>query len=236
MAGLTKRKQTWHLRMRVPRRYRAIESRSEITRSLRTTSRKEAFVRLLTVEAIVIAELDARLAMTEPGNSGEAYAAGIALTASRGITYLPVQELAQSPMEEILERIEALKRNDGPQMPRAIPGGLKAPGLKLSGFVEEVERISAYDNRYKSAEQMPPSKAGRCKSDQGIGRGLSSAGTRRGKGEASQILVAGSYEPRRAKSGDSEQGFREHGLHALSVPRQFGDAGTSQAIYKYSDY
>ena len=35
--------------------------------------------------------------MTEPGNSGEAYAAGIALAASRGITYLPVQELAQGP-------------------------------------------------------------------------------------------------------------------------------------------
>ena len=154
MAGLTKRKQTWHLRMRVPRRYRAIESRSEITRSLRTTSRKEAFVRLLTVEAIVIAELDARLAMTEPGNSGEAYAAGIAFAASRGITYLPVQELAQSPMEDILEHIEALKRNDGPQMSRAILGYLKAPSLKLSGFAEEVARISAYDNRYKSAEQM----------------------------------------------------------------------------------
>ena len=57
MAGLTKRKQTWHLRMRVPRRYRAIESRSEITRSLRTTSRKEAFVRLLTVEAIVMGHI-----------------------------------------------------------------------------------------------------------------------------------------------------------------------------------
>ena len=154
MAGLTKRKQTWHLRMRVPRRYRAIESRSEITRSLRTTSRKEAFVRLLTVEAIVIAELDARLAMTEPGNSSEAYAAGIALAASRGITYLPVQELAQSPMEDILERIEALKRNDGPQVSRAILGDLKAPSPKLSGFAEEVARISAYDNRYKSAEQM----------------------------------------------------------------------------------
>ena len=115
LAGLTKRKQTWHLRMRVPRRYRAIESRSGITRSLRTTSRKEAFVRLLTVEAIVIAELDARLAMTEPGNSGEAYAAGIALAASRGITCLPVQELAQSPMEDILEHIEALKRDAGAQ-------------------------------------------------------------------------------------------------------------------------
>ena len=154
MAGLTKRKQTWHLRMRVPRRYRAIESRSEITRPLKTTSRKEAFVRLLTVEAIVIAELDARLAMTEPGNSGEAYAAGIALAASRSITYLPVQELAQSPIEDILERIEALKRNDGPQVSRAILGGLKAPSLKISGVAEEVERISAYDNRYKSNEQM----------------------------------------------------------------------------------
>ena len=39
MAGLTKRKQTWHLRMRVPRRYRAIESRSEITRSLAQSRR-----------------------------------------------------------------------------------------------------------------------------------------------------------------------------------------------------
>ncbi|WP_405116870.1 DUF6538 domain-containing protein [Phaeobacter sp. BS23] len=48
MAGLVLRNdKCWHLRMRVPRQYRPIEKRGEITRSLKTGCRKEALVRML---------------------------------------------------------------------------------------------------------------------------------------------------------------------------------------------
>ena len=63
MAGITKRNGTWHLRMRVPRRYAGVEVRAEIHRSLRTDSEREARARLPAAEAAVLAELDARLAM-----------------------------------------------------------------------------------------------------------------------------------------------------------------------------
>ena len=111
-------------------------------------------MRLLAVEAIIIAELDARLTMAEPKDSCESYAAGVALAASRGIIYRPTHELARDSVEEILERLEALKPDDGPRVSQALLGDLDVPGLKLSGFVKEVERISAYDNRYKNDEQM----------------------------------------------------------------------------------
>lgn len=63
MAGITKRNGTWHLRMRVPRRYVGVEARMEIHRSLRTDSEREARARLPAAEAAVLAELDSRLTM-----------------------------------------------------------------------------------------------------------------------------------------------------------------------------
>ncbi|MEJ1992752.1 MAG: integrase, partial [Maritimibacter sp.] len=42
MAGLIKRGETWHLRMRVPKRYLDVAGRSEIHRSLHTQSKREA--------------------------------------------------------------------------------------------------------------------------------------------------------------------------------------------------
>ncbi|WP_340108458.1 DUF6538 domain-containing protein [Pikeienuella sp. HZG-20] len=154
MAGLKKRAGTWHLRMRMPRRYREIDPRSEIHRSLRTESEREALARLPAAEAAVLAELDARLALARGGPSGDVFSAAVALAATRGFTYRSAEDLASGPLDEILARLDALKPGDGREPARALLGGVEAPSLMLSELVAEVEKISTHDNRYKSAVQM----------------------------------------------------------------------------------
>jgi hypothetical protein len=154
MAGITKRNGTWHLRMRVPRRYGRVEPRTEIHRSLRTDSEREARIRLPAVEAAVLAELDARLTMGQSQQPSDVFSAAVALAATRGITYRQADDLASGPLEEILARLDTLKPADTPQIARALLGGVDAPELMLSELVKKVERICAHDNRYKSETQM----------------------------------------------------------------------------------
>lgn len=158
MAGLTRRGDTWHLRMRVPRKYRHIEARSEIHRSLMTDSPREAAVRLPAAEAAILADLDARLAVnacaTTPTTSKQAYAAAVALAATRGMTYRTAADLSQASIDELVERIGALRPSDTKEVAVALLGGIEVPSLRLSQLVEEVEKILQNDNRFKSEDQM----------------------------------------------------------------------------------
>ena len=150
MASLTKRNENWPLRMRVPRRYQAVERRIEITRSLRTTSRKEALVRLPAAEAAIIAELDARMTVESSVGDKNTFSAAVAFAATRGVSYKRVDELAQGPIENILTRFEALQPGDGPKVANAMFGAVEPPSLKLSQLLAVVERICTYDNRFKN--------------------------------------------------------------------------------------
>ena len=127
MASLTKRNENWPLRMRVPRRYQAVERRIEITRSLRTTSRKEALVRLPAAEAGIIAELDARMTVESSVGYKNTFSAAVAFAATRGVSYKHVDELAQGPIEDILTRFEALQPGDGPKVANAMFGAVEPP-------------------------------------------------------------------------------------------------------------
>lgn len=225
MAGLTQRnKSTWHMRMRVPRRYRDVESRTEITRSLRTTSHKEALVRLPVVEAMIIAEFDARLTMNSNSGDRDTFAAGVALAASRGMSYRPVDELAEGPIEEILERLEALKVNDGSQVAQALLGGLKPPSLKLSGLVEEVERISQHDNRFKNENQL---RLWRNPFKRAISNLIAAIG------EDCEVMELDAVKARRHKSWWQARLARE-GLMAETANKDFSNLSTMLARY-YDD-
>jgi integrase len=140
--------------MRVPERYRSVELRGEIHRSLKTDSEREALARLPAVEAVVLAELDARLTVARGGTPGDVFSAAVALAATRGITYRPVQDLASGPLDEILARLDALRPSDAPEVAQAVLGAVQPPQLMLSELVAEVERISAHENRFKSENQM----------------------------------------------------------------------------------
>lgn len=154
MSKLIQRGSTWHLRMRVPKRYAAVEPRGEIHRSLRTDSEREARTLLPAAQAAIISELDAKLAIDAGELSGDVYAAAVALAASRGLMYRPIGELANGPLGDIIARLDALKRGDGSAVVKSVLGGVNVPRLMLSELVAEVEDIGAHENRYKSPTQM----------------------------------------------------------------------------------
>lgn len=154
MAGLIKRGNTWHLRMRVPKKYRAVASRGEIHRSLDTDSERKARELLPYITARITEELEAMLAIGAGTQGAQSYKAASLLASTRGFEYRPISNLADAPLGDVLDRFEALDPQDGAGTAKALLGGAEEPALRLSGLVEEVARISAHDHRYKSENQM----------------------------------------------------------------------------------
>lgn len=154
MAGLIKRGTTWHLRMRVPKRYRAVAGRNEIHRSLETDSERRARELLPDVKAKLLAELDQMTVIKERPEEADAYRAAQKIAQARGFAYKPLSDLLEAPLDDVLERVEASSADPATETAKALLGAVEEPALRLSGLVEEVERIAAHDNRYKSENQM----------------------------------------------------------------------------------
>lgn len=154
MAGLIKRGKTWHLRMRVPKRYLAVAGRNEIHRSLETDSERRARELLPDVKAKLLAELDQMTVIKERPEEADAYRAAQKIAQARGFAYRPLSDLLEAPLDEVLERVETSSADPATETAKALLGAVEEPALRLSGLVEKVERIAAHDNRYKSENQM----------------------------------------------------------------------------------
>lgn len=154
MAGLIKRGNTWHLRMRVPKRYLDVAGRQEIHRSLETDSERRARELLPDVKAKLLAELDEMTVIKERPDDADAYRAAQKIAQARGFAYRPLSDLLDAPLDDILERVEVSSADPSAATAKALLGAVDEPALRLSGLVEEVERIAAHDNRYKSENQM----------------------------------------------------------------------------------
>jgi len=154
MAGLIKRGNTWHLRMRVPKRYLGVAGRREIHRSLETDSERRARELLPDVTAKLLAELDEMTFIKERPESADAYRAAQQIAQARGFAYRPLSDLLNAPLDDVLERVEASSADPSGTTAKALLGAVDEPILRLSGLVDEVERIAVHDNRYKSVNQM----------------------------------------------------------------------------------
>jgi hypothetical protein len=154
MAGLIKRGDTWHLRMRVPKRYLAVAGRKEIHRSLETDSERRARELLPDVKAKLLAELDEMTIIQERPNDADAYRAAQKIAQARGFAYRPISDLLDAPLDDILDRVEASVADPATETAKALLGAVDEPALLLSGLVDQVERLAAHDNRFKSENQM----------------------------------------------------------------------------------
>ena len=154
MAGLIKRGDTWHLRMRVPKRYLAVAGRTEIHRSLATDSERRARELLPDVEAKLLAELDGMAVIKQHPDKASAYRAAQNIAQARGFAYRPLSDLLEAPLDELLDRVEAASADPASETAKALLGAIDEPALMLSGLVDEVEGLAAHDNRYKSENQL----------------------------------------------------------------------------------
>ncbi|SDX44381.1 DUF6538 domain-containing protein [Celeribacter indicus] len=147
---------TWYLKRRVPKRYETVEPRSVVWASLKTDSYSIALQKSAGVWASYIEGWEALLAGRD-GNANEKFRAAQQLAAIRGFQFLSVDQVEQLPLEDILRRVEATRGADGAPdevAAAALLGVVEEPKLRLSDLVDHVEQLPAYDNRFKSSEQM----------------------------------------------------------------------------------
>ena len=105
--SIAKRGHLYHLRRRVPRRYREIEPRETVWISLHTDSETIARSKADRAWSEMIEAWEARLA----GNSEDAearYEAARDLARARGFRYLDAGAVARLPVEDVVQRVEAI--------------------------------------------------------------------------------------------------------------------------------
>nr|WP_321455425.1 DUF6538 domain-containing protein [uncultured Cohaesibacter sp.] len=155
MSGLIKRgKGTFHFRMRVPKEYVGVAGKTEIHRTLKTDSARQAAELVPAMRKGILDELEALKLLQDQPNSADAYRAAQDIVKKRGLNYLPSESLLLAPLEETLVRFEKLAEGDDIGAARALLGGVEEPGLRLSELVGTVEEFCAHDNKHKNDDQL----------------------------------------------------------------------------------
>lgn len=146
----------WHLRRRVPERYRSVDTRSEFTKSLNTDSFEIAKEKAVDVWKTQIAGWEAKLV----GKGEDAkllFDQASELARVRGFQYLPVSHVSDLPLEELLTRIEAISTTSGiPDQTeaQALLGASDVPTLTVSEALEEYWGLTRDKVLQKSPDQM----------------------------------------------------------------------------------
>ena len=146
----------YYLRRRIPARFSTVDPRKEIWVSLKTDSKTIAQDKAAALWETLVSAWEAKLR----GNSldaSEKFAAAGEIARSRGFTYIPVQDVADLPLEKLLERIEALQNGDKKtsllQAP-AVLGLVEMPSMKVSDALVEYWKLTRDQTFSKSKDQI----------------------------------------------------------------------------------
>ncbi|WP_397543499.1 tyrosine-type recombinase/integrase [Roseovarius salis] len=129
---------TYYLRRRVPKRYASVEDRTIVYLSLKTDSLTEARRKEEEVWNNLVAQWEALL-RGDTDLARERYAAARDLAQARGYEFLPAKKVAELPLAEIVDRVEAAMRPDGKiddRKGRAFLGAVKEPGTTITECLE----------------------------------------------------------------------------------------------------
>ena len=154
--NLRLRGKMYSLRRRVPERYSSVDTRDEVWVSLHTDSLTQAKEKASKVWEEHIAGWEARLS----GRSADAskhFDAVRELAKAKGVKYVPVGQVANLPIDELLERIEAIGQVKGTPShadAQAMLGAIDTPSLLLSEALEEYWDLAKDKVLKKSPDQL----------------------------------------------------------------------------------
>lgn len=155
MAGLVKRGRIWHMRLQVPKRFSSIESRREIVRSLRTSDKAKAEVRLIRASQIITSELNTKLGHDRGGRSRcyascNCYSAG-GLLFQEDLAMEVLDRLGKihASLKRIPDKLEAAFRQSG-----AISGGAKTSERTMMQLAREMSVIRRNGIKAKNNQQL----------------------------------------------------------------------------------
>jgi len=155
-----KRKGYWYLNRRVPRIYRALESRDVVLISTGIRISDDPFG----VSARqAIAELDGaligrwqRAASAGSVDPAERYEAAVAAVQVRGLGYQHISEVAELPVKELIERIGTIgdPTTEPDSVLGAVLGTVERPQIRLSELRQNCEEIVSVSLKNKSPRQL----------------------------------------------------------------------------------
>lgn len=154
--SIAKRGRLYHLRRRVPRRYRAVEPRETVWISLHTDSETVAHSKADRAWSQMIEAWEARLA----GNSADAearYEAARDLARARGFRYLDAGAVAKLPVEDVVERVEAIAapaNQPDPVEAAALLGTVPEPRITVTKALELYWGLAKEKTLGKSEDQL----------------------------------------------------------------------------------
>ncbi|MBW6419351.1 DUF6538 domain-containing protein [Celeribacter sp. PS-C1] len=151
----------WHLRMRVPARYKAIETKNEIHRTLGTGDLDGAIARMGAVKQKILAELDAKLAGRNPGSANH-FEAMAELATSRNFSYWTADEIQAAGADAIMDRVLHLISNKDTHVSAAataLLGGVERPSLTISEVAEKMHEWYPEKIKNKAAKAKKTWKA-----------------------------------------------------------------------------
>ena len=153
---ILKRGSIYQLRRRVPRRYAAIEPRSTVWISLHTDSQQIAENKAKRAWAQMIEGWEARLA-GESSDAEARFAAAQELAAVRGFRYLDVDRVKRLPVNELVERVEAIDAPGGAPNEAeatALLGTAQEPAVTTEKALELYWRLAKDKTFGKSEDQL----------------------------------------------------------------------------------
>ncbi len=154
--SIAKRGRLYHLRRRVPRRYRSIEPRETVWISLHTDSETIARSKADRAWSQMIEAWEARLA----GNSTDAearYEAARDLARARGFRYLDADNVAKLPVEDVVERVEAIPgpaNQPDPVEAAALLGTVPEPRITVTKALQLYWTLAREKTFGKSEDQL----------------------------------------------------------------------------------
>ncbi|WP_430448725.1 DUF6538 domain-containing protein [Rhodophyticola sp.] len=154
--SIAKRGRLYHLRRRVPRRYRGVEPRETVWISLHTDSETVAHSKADRAWSQMVEAWEARLA----GNSEDAearYQAARDLAQARGFRYLDAGAVAKLPVEDVVERVEAIPapaNQPDPVEAAALLGTAPEPQITVSKALELYWTLAREKTFGKSEDQL----------------------------------------------------------------------------------
>lgn len=154
--NIVRRSRTFHIVRRVPKRYESVEPRKQVWISLHTDSETVAKQKAPTAWAHMIEGWEARLAGATD-DAERRFQAARELAAVRGLAYISADRVAKLPREELLERVEAVTKLSGDAASieaRALLGGARQPGIKISRALDLYWTLAKQDTLGKSEDQV----------------------------------------------------------------------------------
>lgn len=144
-------KNTLHLRIRIPKRYRSVERRAFFEKSLGTDSHEIARSKAEEAKEVLFLRLEALLA----GRDVDAAAWQeklVEICEQRGFRYAPAADIAVGPLRNILERVAAIDEADASDA-AALLGAGSSSGVPMSSLFGRYAQIKEVDLMEKSENQ-----------------------------------------------------------------------------------